>query len=95
MRGAFRFLLERSGTTQVIGQARDRQEAVQLSKELAPDVILMDSAMPSMDGLAAAARAKMAGAYEFVLRTAGYADLVSSIAAILNGDTVFPDCGAI
>ncbi|MGI6605567.1 MAG: response regulator [Peptococcia bacterium] len=38
----------------VVGDARDGLEAVQKSKELQPDIVLMDINMPKMDGLEAA-----------------------------------------
>jgi len=37
----------------VIGQAQDGDEAIQLAEELSPDVILMDVTMPHVDGLEA------------------------------------------
>jgi DNA-binding NarL/FixJ family response regulator len=37
----------------VVGEARDGQEAVDLCRSLAPDLILMDIRMPRLDGLAA------------------------------------------
>jgi DNA-binding NarL/FixJ family response regulator len=37
----------------VVGHARDGQEAVALFQEMRPDLILMDIAMPVMDGLTA------------------------------------------
>ena len=46
-------LLEMEGHFQVIGQARTGREAVQLAADLLPDVILMDIAMPVLNGLAA------------------------------------------
>ncbi len=38
---------------QVVGTARNGQEAIRLGDELQPDVILMDIMMPVMDGLTA------------------------------------------
>jgi DNA-binding NarL/FixJ family response regulator len=37
----------------VVGHARDGQEAVTLYEQFKPDLVLMDIAMPVMDGLAA------------------------------------------
>jgi DNA-binding NarL/FixJ family response regulator len=48
--------LRRSMTDQgfdVVGEARDGDEAVRLADELQPDVILMDVTMPEMDGVEA------------------------------------------
>jgi response regulator NasT len=38
----------------VVGEARDGAEAIELARELTPDVIFMDVKMPGMDGIAAA-----------------------------------------
>jgi DNA-binding NarL/FixJ family response regulator len=38
----------------VLGEAADGRQAVDLTRTLAPDVVLMDIRMPAMDGLAAA-----------------------------------------
>lgn len=39
---------------EVVGEARDGAEAVELARELGPDVIFMDVKMPGMDGIEAA-----------------------------------------
>lgn len=38
----------------IVGEATDGLQAVQLAKELAPDIALVDISMPGLDGLAAA-----------------------------------------
>lgn len=40
---------------EVIGEADDGSKAVELTRELEPDLVLLDVAMPGMDGLTAAA----------------------------------------
>ncbi|MGH1428045.1 MAG: response regulator transcription factor [Arenicella sp.] len=46
--------LERSEQVEVIGQASNGQEAIQLVEKLMPDVVLMDINMPVMNGIDAA-----------------------------------------
>jgi len=38
---------------EIVGQARDGREAVDLARRLQPDIVLMDLSMPGLDGLAA------------------------------------------
>ena len=45
--------LKNEADVQIVGEARDGQEAVQLCEQLQPDVILMDLMMPKLDGVAA------------------------------------------
>jgi DNA-binding NarL/FixJ family response regulator len=52
-RAALRRLLERDPAIQVVAEARDGAEAIGLTTEHQPDVVLMDVSMPGMDGLAA------------------------------------------
>ena len=50
-----RGLLERAGH-EVVGEARDGEEAVALARELEPDLAVMDVKMPRLDGIEAARR---------------------------------------
>jgi response regulator NasT len=50
-----RTLLERAGH-EVVGEARDGDEAVGLAERLAPELVLMDVKMPRLDGIEAARR---------------------------------------
>lgn len=47
-------LLSRAPEFEVIGEARDGREAVELASSLRPDVVLMDLRMPELDGASAA-----------------------------------------
>ncbi len=52
-REALRTLLETQDDFVIIGEATNGNEAVAMTKELLPDVILMDLRMPEMDGVKA------------------------------------------
>ena len=56
MRDGLRVVLEQSGEFEVVGQARDGEEAVGAASKLSPDVILMDVMMPNKDGVEACRR---------------------------------------
>jgi DNA-binding NarL/FixJ family response regulator len=53
MRQGVRMLLSLDPDLQVVGEAANGRDAVELTRKLRPDVVLMDLIMPVMDGLAA------------------------------------------
>jgi DNA-binding NarL/FixJ family response regulator len=53
IRMLLRLRLERSGDYQVVGEAADGLDAIEAAKRLQPDLVLLDMAMPRMDGLEA------------------------------------------
>jgi DNA-binding NarL/FixJ family response regulator len=53
VRAGFRALLDAQDGIEVVGEAEDGREALELARETKPDVILMDIRMPVLDGLAA------------------------------------------
>jgi DNA-binding NarL/FixJ family response regulator len=53
VRRGFRRILEDEAHIKVVGEAGDGREAIQLARELTPKVVLMDLAMPGMNGLEA------------------------------------------
>jgi DNA-binding NarL/FixJ family response regulator len=61
VRGGFRSILEGQPDIEVIDEAEDGVQAVELARQHAPDVVLMDIRMPRMDGIAAT-RAVLGGA---------------------------------
>ena len=72
-----RDLLERAGH-EVVGEARDGEEAVALAAELHPDLAIMDVKMPRLDGIEAARRIMDERPLPIVLLTAyGQQELVT------------------
>lgn len=54
IRQGLRSLLESEGSIEVVGEAKNGNEAVTLVHELSPDVVLCDVRMPGLDGVGAA-----------------------------------------
>jgi two-component system, NarL family, response regulator NreC len=56
IRDGIRLLLERQSEFTVVGEAADGRATLQLADECAPDVVIMDIAMPNLNGIEAARR---------------------------------------
>src|SRR3954468_11745136 len=56
VRTGFRMILEAEPDIEVVGEATNGHDAIRVSKELRPDVVLMDIRMPELDGIEATKR---------------------------------------
>jgi DNA-binding NarL/FixJ family response regulator len=54
VRAGIRALLEKAGDIHVMGEASNGQEAIEMTEQLKPDVLIMDIMMPRMNGIQAA-----------------------------------------
>ncbi|MEG8275922.1 response regulator transcription factor [Streptomyces sp. AHA2] len=90
LRSAFRVLVDSEPDMEVVGEASDGAEAVRLTGEHHPDVVLMDIRMPGTDGLAAtrliSADPELAGVRVVILTTFEVDDyVVQSLRAGASG----------
>ncbi|WP_449061032.1 response regulator [Planomonospora algeriensis] len=74
VRQGLRTFLDLQDDLEVVGEARDGAEAVELAGSLAPDVLLLDLRMPVLDGLGALARLAELGPAPRVLVLTSVAD---------------------
>jgi DNA-binding NarL/FixJ family response regulator len=89
--------IRRFGTLDLVGEAADGTEALQVIREASPDIALLDVRMPGLDGLEVARRLKELGGITVVLLTGssteelqGAAD-AAGVAVLLSKDLARDD----
>jgi two-component system, NarL family, response regulator NreC len=87
MRDGIRALVGLHEDIEIVGEAATGQEAIAKAQELMPDVIIMDIAMPGLDGLEATRRILKANPKAKVLVLSQYDDKEYIISAIKAGST--------
>lgn len=74
VRKGLRFLIEQEEDIAVVGEASDGRETVRMAKELQPDVVVMDIAMPQLNGIDATAQALKVSSHSGVLILSMHSD---------------------
>jgi DNA-binding NarL/FixJ family response regulator len=94
VRHDLRLLLEIAGDVEVVAETADGQEAVDRSAVLRPDVVIMDLAMPGLDGYQAASRIKSEHTGSRVVALTVHQDPASRQKALAAGFDAFVVKGA-
>jgi DNA-binding NarL/FixJ family response regulator len=85
LRDALRLALSSQGDFTVVGEAADGQSGVAVAAEQQPDVVLLDIAMPDMDGLQALTAIRHQSPDSTVIIMTGYPETVAAAAAVELG----------
>jgi DNA-binding NarL/FixJ family response regulator len=67
VRGGFRMILDERADIELVGEAENGDQAIELARSLDPDVVLMDVRMPGVDGVEATRRLVQEGARARIL----------------------------
>jgi DNA-binding NarL/FixJ family response regulator len=98
VRRGLTFLLSHSGRAEVVGEAKNGHDAIRLASERQPDLVIIDIAMPSLNGIDAASQMIRQRPEMAVIILSMYADedyilraLTAGVKGYLLKDTVESD----
>jgi two-component system nitrate/nitrite response regulator NarL len=89
--------IRRFGTLDLVGEAADGTEALEVIREASPDIALLDVRMPGLDGLEVARRLRELGGITVVLLTGSSTDALehaaqaAGVAVLLSKDLARDD----
>jgi DNA-binding NarL/FixJ family response regulator len=96
VREGLKVLVENQPGMQVVGEAEDGRNVIQLAEQLSPDIILMDIAMPNLNGVEATrfilkenhfvTEMLKAGASGYVLKSCLFDEVLRAIQTVGAGD---------
>ncbi len=89
VRDGFRMILTAQEDIDVVGEAANGREAIELTKRLLPQVVLMDVRMPEMDGITATRQISLSGVDSRVLILTTFDDDEYVFEALRSGASGF------
>ena len=89
-----RMALEMDGGVRVVGEAENGRDGIQVVADHQPDVVVLDMAMPVMDGLEALPHIKRASPSTRVLVVSGFDNATMSASAVEAGADAYLQKGA-
>lgn len=75
IRSGIRTILEKEGDINVVGEAENGHQAIQMAAELLPNVIVLDMEIPGMNGIEVAKQLRKEGMPGRVLALSGHSDI--------------------
>ncbi len=85
VRRSLRMLLEKTDDIEVVDEARDGQEAIELVECLVPDVVVMDIVIPNLNGIQATEQVRSMGLETQVVILSVHCDETMVQQALQNG----------
>lgn len=86
LRTMVRITIEIDGRFEVVGEAADGREAIELARRLRPDIVILDLSMPHMDGLEAIPEIRRGSPTSKILVLSGFDERVGEHALSLGAD---------